>query len=171
MQPKDKTLSNLWTAAREDPDSDFNVRAGQLGRVVPDCWGKESWLLVLPTQLRKAAWEAAHTSPVSGHLGSKKTYQRLSAKFHWPGMGKDVKEWCKTCEPCQKGNPCHGLKAPLHPLPVVAQPWQQIAVDVVGELKRTKRGNRYILTVMDFASRWPEAIPLRKADAESTAPR
>ncbi len=72
MQINDETLSDLWTAAREDPGSDFDVRKGQLSRVVTDSWGKESWLLVLPKQLREAAWEAAHTSPLSGHLGSKR---------------------------------------------------------------------------------------------------
>ena len=42
-------------------------------------------------------------------------------------------------------------------------------MDIVGPLRRTKRGNRYILTMMDFASRFPEAIPLRRIDAETVA--
>ncbi len=66
--------------------------------------------------------------------------------------GKRHKSGVRVVSPV---NPCPGLKAPLHPLPVMVQPWQQIAVDIVGELNHTKRGNRFILTVMDFASRWP----------------
>lgn len=51
---------------------------------------------------------------------------------------------------------------------MISRPWEQVALDVVGPLKRTKRGNTYILTLMDFSSRWPEAIPMKKADAETT---
>ena len=40
-------------------------------------------------------------------------------------------------------------------------------MDVVGPLPLTARKNRYILTFMDMATRFPEAIPLRRVDAES----
>ena len=169
LQKDDSTLGDLWASAREDLNSQYCVKKGQLGRVALDSWGKEVWLLVLPTKLRKAAWETAHSSPISGHLGVKRTRQKLSQSFFWPGMSRDVTSWCKTCGICQKGNPYHGNKATLHPLPVISRPWEQVALDVVGPLKRTKQGNVYILTLMDFASRWPEAIPLKKADAEATA--
>lgn len=41
------------------------------------------------------------------------------------------------------------------------------AVDILGPLPRTRGGYKYLLTVMDFASRYPEAIPLRRVDAET----
>ena len=50
------------------------------------------------------------------------------------------------------------------PLPTVDEPWKRIAIDIVGPLKRTDKGNRYLLTVMDFATPFPEAIPLRRID-------
>ncbi len=40
---------------------------------------------------------------------------------------------------------------------------------IVGPLKRTKKGHKWILTIMDFSTRYPEAIPLRKTDATSVA--
>ncbi len=33
-------------------------------------------------------------------------------------------------------------------------------MDIVGPLPRTQRGNQYILTICDYATRYPEAIPL-----------
>ena len=42
-------------------------------------------------------------------------------------------------------------------------------MDIVGPLKRTKKGHKFILTVMDFATRYPEAIPLKKVDAPTVA--
>lgn len=60
-------------------------------------------------------------------------------------------------------------KAPLKPLPTIQEPWTRVAIDIVGPLPRTKSGYRYILTGMDFASRYPEAIPLKRVDAQTVA--
>lgn len=57
-------------------------------------------------------------------------------------------------------------KAPLIPLPVITVPFSRLAFDVVGLLPRTKSGHKYILTC---ASKYPEAIPLKKVDAQSVA--
>ena len=51
------------------------------------------------------------------------------------------------------------------PLPTIEEPWQRVAIDIVGPLQRTDRGHRYILTIMDFGTRYPEAVPLKRIDA------
>ena len=42
-------------------------------------------------------------------------------------------------------------------------------MDIVGPLPRSKSGNRYVLVICDYATRYPEAIPLRSIDAEHIA--
>ena len=42
-------------------------------------------------------------------------------------------------------------------------------MDIVGPLPRSRKGNKYILVICDYATRFPEAIPLRSIDAESVA--
>ena len=42
-------------------------------------------------------------------------------------------------------------------------------MDIVGPLPRSRTGNRYILLLCDYATRYPEAIPLRTIDAEHIA--
>lgn len=49
------------------------------------------------------------------------------------------------------------------------EPFRRVAMDIVGPLQRTKHGNKYILTIMDYATRYPEAIPLRRTDAATVA--
>ena len=44
-----------------------------------------------------------------------------------------------------------------------------MVIDIVGPLPRTKRGNSFILSLIDYGSRYAEAIPLRTADAETVA--
>ena len=49
-------------------------------------------------------------------------------------------------------NTARRAKAPLHPVPVITQPWKKIAMDVVQPLSgltKTTKGNRFILTIMD----------------------
>ena len=56
--------------------------------------------------------------------------------------------------------------APLHPIPVLGEPFERVLVDCVGPLPKTKSGHQYILTVMCAATRYPEAIPLRTIRAK-----
>ena len=63
------------------------------------------------------------------------------------------------------GNRAKRAKAPLMPLPTIEEPWQRVAINIVGPLQRTDCGHRYILTIMDFGTRYPEAVPLKCIDA------
>ena len=58
-----------------------------------------------------------------------------------------------------------GDRAPLIPMPVIDTPFSRIAMDIVGPLERSSAGHRYILVVCDYATRYPEAFPLRKVKA------
>ena len=49
------------------------------------------------------------------------------------------------------------------------EPFQRIAMDIVGPLPRSRSGKCYILVVCDYATRYPEAVPLRSIDAEHVA--
>ena len=57
--------------------------------------------------------------------------------------------------------------APLPPIPAIGEPFERILIDCVGPLPRTKSGNRYLLTIMCTATRFPEAIPLRRITASA----
>ena len=55
-------------------------------------------------------------------------------------------------------------------MPLIETPFQRIAVDIVGPIKPvTTKGHRYILTVVDYATRYPEAIPLRSIETTRVA--
>lgn len=48
--------------------------------------------------------EMCHSDPTSGHFGVKKTFNRLSERFYWKGMYKDVENLVATCNHCQHMN-------------------------------------------------------------------
>lgn len=109
----------------------------------------------------------AHDHDLSGHLGIKKTYHRVLRHFFWPRIKADVTQFCRTCRVCQiTGKPNQVIPcAPLVPIPVVGEPFEHVIVDCVGPLPKSKTGNQFLLTVMCTATRFPEAIPLRKITA------
>ena len=43
-----------------------------------------------------------------------------------------------------------------------------VAMDIL-ELPRTARGNKYVMVVSDYFTRWPEAFPLQDQKAETVA--
>ena len=105
----------------------------------------------------------AHESIVSGHLGINNTINKIQSQFYWPGLNGDVTRFCRSCDICQKTiDKGRITKVPLGRMPVMEVPFQRIAIDLIGPLNPpTERGHRYILTIVDFATRYPEAIPLK----------
>ncbi len=123
--------------------------------------------IVVPVCYRQTVLSLAHDHDLSGHLGIKKTYHRILKHFFWPRLKTDVAKYCRTCQTCQiSGKPNQTIPhAPLVPIPVLGEPFEHVIVDCVGPLPKTKAGNQYLLTMMCAATRFPEAIPLRKITA------
>ena len=106
---------------------------------------------------------------LGGHFSHTKTTELLNRRFTWPRMSVDVKKLCSQCVLCQKASRAGVGKAPLHPLPVLDVPFSKLAFDLVGPLPRTKSGYKYLLTSICLASKYPEAIPLKRVDVETVA--
>ena len=55
-------------------------------------------------------------------------------------------------------------------MPVIDTPFERVAVDLVGPIHSvTERGNRYILTVVDYATLYSETVALKDIQAETVA--
>ncbi|GFT47301.1 retrovirus-related Pol polyprotein from transposon 412 [Trichonephila clavipes] len=74
---------------------------------------------------------------------------------------KDVKEFVKTCDSCQRvGKPRDKAKAPLKLVPIISEVFSKINIDAVGPLPVSTKQNRYLITSICVASKYPEAIPV-----------
>ena len=171
LQEKDDTLSKIREAADGHPNS-AGIGFFKQDGLVYRKWtpprrgeGYEIEQLVLPKECRRAVLELGHEIPLAGHLGVEKTRQRILRRFYWPSVFKDIDEFCRCCEVCQKSSKRNVPPAPLIPLPIISEPFKKIAMDIVGPLPRSRSGNRYVLVICDYATRYPEAIPLRSIDA------
>lgn len=169
-QQLDQSLSSLFERAVpvdcfERVDHGYGVLDGLLLRKWTSATNSslgEPWLqVVVPITIRQLVLKTAHD--MLGHLGVRKTYDRIMRHFYWPKLKKDVAAYVKTCHICQMtGKPNQVIKpAPLHPIPVVAGPFEHLQLDCVGPLVGAKSGSRYLLTIMCQVTRYPAAYPLR----------
>ena len=125
--------------------------------------------LLVPRSRREMVFQAAHYNPMAGYLGYDKTLNRIMARFYWPGIRAEVRRWCASCPEYQLVNPPAFPRAPLRPLPLVKAPFDRIGMDIIGQFERSAHGYRFVLVLIDYATRYPEEIPLRNISAKSVA--
>ena len=91
--------------------------------------------------------------------------------FFWPGICGDVARFCKSCDICQRTiQKGRVSKVPLGKKPLIDTPFKCVAVDIVGPIEpRSEKRNRYILTMIDYATRYPEAVALPSMETERVA--
>ena len=174
LQEIDETLDTVWKAAegKTVDAAGYFKKDGLLYRHwVPR--GQEEVMavdqIVLPKKCRNTVLHIAHTIPSAGHLGKKKTAGRILKRFYWPTLFQDVADFCWSCEVCQKSTHGQGARAPMIPLPIMGEPFERIAMDIVGPLPRSRAGHCYVLVVCDYATKYPEAVPLKSINAECIA--
>ena len=112
-----------------------------------------------------------HESAFIGHLGVKKIEVRILPNFFWPGQRQNVIRFCRSCDVCQKtvkkGNV---KKVPLGSMPLIDKSFKRVAVDIVGQIAPlSEAGHRYILILVDYATRYPEAVTPKKITTEAVA--
>ena len=121
-------------------------------------------LPVVPRTLVSHVVTTMHT--LNNHLGVTRTLEQISKRFWWFGMAKDVSEILKACITCQrvKGGTVtnHGR---LRPIPAATHPGQRVACDIVGPLRRTSSGAKYILVFTDYLTRYVQIYALSNANA------
>jgi hypothetical protein len=150
----DEKLQEIIEALQQDPSArpGYEYRQGVLlyeGRLV---LSKQSQLI--PTLLREF-----HETPSAGHSGFYKTYRRLAANVYWVGMKGSVQEFVRNCDTCQRqkylASSPGGL---LQPLPISEQIWEDISMDFITGLPKSKSFEA-ILVVVDRLSKYSHFIP------------
>ncbi|GBM89784.1 hypothetical protein AVEN_196290-1 [Araneus ventricosus] len=51
----------------------------------------------------------------------------------------------------------------------VGAPFERMAFDILGPFPIKTKDNRYVLVLMDYFTKWPEAIPIEDQEASTVA--
>ncbi|KAM7313255.1 uncharacterized protein ISCGN_003132 [Ixodes scapularis] len=166
QQKSDPSLTVLYDTAKEGISKrniSYQMRAGVLYRLYKDRKGRNLDQLVVPQKYRSDLLELCHGSSWSGHLGIKKTKDRLLQEYYWPGCFRDAENFVRSCDTCQRiGKPHDKKKAPMRLVPLITEPFRRLVIDTVGPLPTSKSGYRYVLTLLCPATKFPEACPLKE---------
>jgi len=130
------------------------------------------YVLVLPETQERETIRLAHSSLMGGHLGVRKTMQRIANDFFFPRMKQKVTQYVKCCHLCQK---TRGIKVrdrqPMQEMDVVTDyGFSDITVDFLGsKMPMTARKNQYILTIICNSTGWVHAIPMSNCRSSNIA--
>jgi RNase H-like domain found in reverse transcriptase/Reverse transcriptase (RNA-dependent DNA polymerase)/Integrase zinc binding domain/Integrase core domain len=178
MQLEDKTLSTVRNLAKNNI-----IKYGKGGTFVKFVFKKEllyrefhnhgqvNTQLVLPIDCREIVMKTAHENLMAGHLGIKRTCDRVTFHFYWPSVWTEVTRHCKSCEICQRAVTGGQVpKVPLVSMPRIDVPFKCVGIDIIGPLRpMTERKKKYILVMVDYATRYPDAIALQGISTQEVA--
>jgi hypothetical protein len=156
---------NLWSQFES-----LTLVDGLLYRKFEDEAGNVKYLqLCLPSKLVPDVLEISHNIPTSGHLGAQKMYEGIRRRFYWKGWQSDVMKHCKSCHKCEERNSQSKKPRAVLKSDPAGYPMEKIAMDIIGPLPTTGKGNRFILVVIDYFTRWPEAYAMPNQEAHTIA--
>ncbi|CAK1597525.1 unnamed protein product [Parnassius mnemosyne] len=155
----------------EDPETskiasiykDYTIKNGRVFRILKD--GATRWMV--PKGVRWQLLKINHDDV--GHFGFEKTLERIRSLFWFPKMRKFIKKYVAACLECAHHKLPSGTKEGfLHPIPKVDIPFHTLHADHLGPFPRSKRGNTYILVMVDGFTKYVNLSPVRSTKTKES---
>nr|GFA05942.1 reverse transcriptase domain-containing protein [Tanacetum cinerariifolium] len=109
---------------------------------------------------------ACHSGPTGGHYEANYTAKKVfDLGFYWPSIYKDAFELVKHCNSCQRQGKVSQKDEMPHNFIQICEIFDVQGIDFMG-LFPSSKGNKYILVVVDYLSKWVEAKALPTNDAQ-----
>eukprot|EP00731_Ephydatia_muelleri_P007558 Em0003g1806a len=120
---------------------------------------------VVPRVLCEEFFRVLHSQ---AHSGIGTTQRLIAARFVWPHLNTDVRNWTRSCLQCQQVKVQRHTVTPVGTFTTPDARFAHVHVDIVGPLP-SSQGYRYLLTAVNRFTCWPEVVPLVDITAVSTA--
>ncbi len=135
------------------PDGDSPLRA----LYIPEACAK----------LRRRLVMEAHAAPFAGHVGERRTLERLRRHFFWPSMAGDVARWCAPtvdgCRQCAVNKPpSRAARGVFSPNEVPLHRWEVVTMDFMTGIPATAAGHDCLMIVVDRLTKRVVLIPTIK---------
>ena len=125
--------------------------------------------IVVPPSLRERILQLAHFARLSAHPGGRRMYKTLRQFYYWPSLAFDCYSVVRNCISCAKNRIRLAKNRTEMKLFPSNEPLDYISIDILGELLRTPRGNRFLLVITDRFTKLTRTAPLKTISAEAVA--
>ena len=99
------------------------------------------------------------------HTGIDQTFSKIAKKYVWPRMNMAIREFIRTCDFCQKDKPnFHPNRAPVLSFRTPNGPYEIYGFDLI-TLPPTDFGNKYVMVMIDFFSKFAYCEPLKSRNS------
>jgi hypothetical protein len=155
-QKVDRELEKIRDALKEGKANGFHEDEQRT------IWFEKRICVANDLDLRMLIFQEAHETPYSIHPGNTKMYIDVKERFWWNNMKQDIAEYIAKCDVCSKVKAEHQKPAGLlQPLKVPDWKWDQITMDFITGLPRTKSGYDSIWVVVDRLTKVSHFIPVK----------
>ena len=125
-------------------------------------------LLYAPRKMRLELMRNAHDHPLSGHFAGKKVWEKIRKYYFWPHMQHEITHYTEGCQRCQMQSGMPGQAAQGYVgRTQVGGIGEICAIDALGPMDKTKRGNTGVLVYSCLLSKFviTQAVPAQTAKA------
>jgi hypothetical protein len=120
----------------------------------------------VPREEREETVRKCHSSEYGGHYGHFRTQAKVWAcRFYWPEMHEDAKRFVATCPKCQRSGNISQRNAMSLNYNLQVDVFDVWGIEFMGPFVNSN-GYEHILVVIDYVSKWVEAITCQKASTE-----
>ena len=110
-----------------------------------------------------------HYPKLASHPGGRRLYYSLRRDYYWPSMAVDCYATVKNCVTFAMNRVKLRKRAKFMRLFPAKEPLEFVSIDLLGELIRTRRGNRFLLVIVDRFSKLVRTVPMKRITAIEAA--
>jgi hypothetical protein len=134
-QKDDEKINEIWQLIIDGKDKDFSEDEEDV------VWFKDRLCVPDIKSIRELILKEAHDIAYSIHTGSEKMYQDLKKRFWWYRMKREIAKYVAICDICQRIKVEHQRPTSLlQPLQIPKWKWNEIGMDFIVGLPRTRAG-------------------------------
>lgn len=121
--------------------------------------------LCVPASKRREIFDNYHKV---GHRGVKASKRYLMHRYYWPDMAKQITEWVQNCISCGLAKSTRKTHAPNGGFEAGLSRFHTVHIDII-TMDSEINGYKNVLTMIDRATAWPEAVPIANMEAKTVA--